>query len=133
MIEVLIAMLIVTTAVIAMITIFPAGLASVQTSGAGLQAQAMAQQYVDLIREYYQTESNPPPNYLPGQNWTVQGPGPLTLRDQTQAAPTYQFSYTATNLATASAPTPEHDIVLTVTWTDNVGTHTRTYEAYVQN
>ncbi|MBC5824652.1 MAG: type II secretion system protein [Candidatus Eremiobacteraeota bacterium] len=139
LVEMLVAFTLTTVAALAIVGIFPMGIASLQQSGDSLQAQAVGQQCLDQIREYYQTEHNPPPNFQPGTTYPMALAAPSSLnntnqfRSHTQAPTSYTVSYTATNLASASAPTPEHDIVLTVTWTGLNGSHSRLFEEYVQN
>ena len=140
--EVLVALTLTIVAVLAVINVFPTSLASVQASGDTLQAQAIAQRCLDQIREYYQTGGAAPLSLQPGTNYvfTAQsGTIPNSsnsfqqFRGVAQTAQSYEVSYTSTDLSTAQAPTPEHDVVLTVTWTAGNGSHTWTFEEYVQN
>lgn len=127
-VEIYVALVIAMIGVLGTVSIFPAGVTSVQSSGDSLQAQAIGQAYLDLIRSYYQSTSNPPPNFAPGQTVTASAPSGEQFRSQIQAPAVYTLSYTV-----ATAPSGENDILLTMNWSDAGGSHTRRYEEYVQS
>lgn len=131
--EVLVALSLTTIAVLAVVSVFPTSLQSVQESGDSLQAQAIAQYCLDKVREYYQTGGTAPAALQPSTSYTFYAPAGQQFRSSTQSTPTYTVSYTATNVAVGSTATPEHDILLSISWTGVNGTHTRTFEEYVQN
>lgn len=146
-IEFIVAFALTIIAVVTMLSVFASSVQSVQQSGDSMQAQAFAQQALDVIREFYESEGNPPQSFCPTgdtvdvctafsltltpqTSGTYNGQNPEQFRGVAQQAPTYTLTYTATPFA---GSTPEHDIVLTITWTGLSGQHTRTYEEFVRN
>jgi Tfp pilus assembly protein PilV len=139
--EMIIAFMLTLVAVLSLVSVFPTGIQSVQGSSDSLEAQTIAQWYLDYIREFYQINSDVPPGFGPGTTITVTPPSgtlPNSSSDSYQqfrgvsvTPTTYSLSYTEQNVATGS--TPEHLITLTVTWTGVNGSHTRSFQEYVEN
>jgi len=132
--EIMIAMVLGLLAMLSLLGVFPTGIASIQESTDSVQAQAIAQAYLDYIREYYQTETTVPSTFpASGTSFdcTPGGVQPLEFRSVTQSQISYTCVYTYTNVGTT---TPEHQIEFTVSWTsEQGGTQSRTYEEYVIN
>lgn len=133
--EIMVAFVLGLIAVLTLLGVFPQGITSIQESSDSVQAQAIAQAYLDYIREYYQTQTGVP-NTFPasGTSFTCT-PGnvqALQFRSVTQSQMVFTCVYTYQNVAVGS--TPEHRIDFTVSWTSQQrGSQSRTYEEYVIN
>ena len=133
--EIMVAFVLALTAVLTLLGVFPQGITSIQESSDSIQAQAIAQAYLDYIREYYQTQTGVP-NSFPASgtsfSCTPGGVQPLQFRGVTQSQMQFSCVYTYSNVAVGS--TPEHRIDFTVSWTSpQRGAQSRTYEEYVIN
>ena len=133
--EIMVAFVLGLIAVLTLLGVFPSGITSIQASSDSVQAQAIAQAYLDYIREYYQTQTGLP-NSFPASgtsfSCTPGGVQPLQFRSVTQSQMQYTCSYTYANVSAGS--TPEHRIDFTVSWTsEQRGSQSRTYEEYVIN
>lgn len=133
--EIMVAFVLGLIAVLTLLGVFPQGINSIQESSDSVQAQAIAQAYLDYIREYYQTQTGVP-NTFPASgtsfSCTPGGVQPLEFRGVTQSQMQYTCSYTYSNVAVGN--TPEHRIDFTVSWSsEQRGSQSRTYEEYVIN
>jgi Tfp pilus assembly protein PilV len=133
--EIMVAFVLGLIAVLTLLGVFPSGITSIQESSDSIQAQAIAQAYLDYIREYYQTQTGVP-NSFPASgtsfSCTPGGVQPLQFRGVTQSQMQFSCSYTYSNVSTGS--TPEHRIDFTVSWSsEQRGNQSRTYEEYVIN
>ena len=133
--EMMVAFVIALVAVLALVGVFPAGLTSIQQSADSVQTDGIAQEWMDYIREYYQTETRLPAGFPASGSSFDCTPGSLQaskLRGVTQTATTFTCTYTYVNVGVGG--TPEHQIELNVSWTTaQRGTESRTYEEYVIN
>jgi len=133
--EIMVAFVLALTAVLTLLGVFPQGITSIQESSDSIQAQAVAQAYLDYIREYYQTQTGVPAGFpASGTSFscTPGGVQPLQFRGVTQSQMQFSCVYTYSNVAVGS--TPEHRIDFTVSWTSpQRGAQSRTYEEYVIN
>lgn len=133
--EIMVAFVLALTAVLTLLGVFPQGITSIQESSDSIQAQAIAQAYLDYIREYYQTQTGVP-NTFPASgtsfSCTPGGVQALQFRSVTQSQMAFTCVYTYSNVSVGS--TPEHRIDFTVSWTSaQRGSQSRTYEEYVIN
>ena len=135
--EMMVAFVLGLTAVLTLVGLFPTGITAIQQSSDSVQAQAIAQHYMDYIREYYQTETRLPTGFTASGtsfDCTPANEQPMTFRGVTQQNTTFTCVYTYVNVATLGATTPEHRIDFTVSWTTaQRGSESRTYEEYVIN
>ena len=135
LIEIMVAFVLALTAVLTLLGVFPQGITAIQSSSDSIQAQAVAQAYLDYIREYYQTQTGVPAGFpASGTSFscTPGGVQPLQFRGVTQSQMQFSCLYTYSNVAVGS--TPEHRIDFTVSWTSpQRGDQSRTYEEYVIN
>src|SRR5690348_15168173 len=133
--EIMVAFVLGLIAVLRLLGIFPSGITSIQESSDSIQAQGIAQAYLDYIREYYQTETGVPSGFpASGTSFscTPGGVQPLQFRSVTQSQMAFSCVYTYSNVAVGS--TPEHRIDFTVSWSsEQRGNQSRTYEEYVIN
>ena len=133
--EIMVAFVLGLIAVLTLLGVFPQGITSIQESSDSIQAQAVAQAYLDYIREYYQTETGVPAGFpASGTSFscTPGGVQPLQFRGVTQSQMQFNCIYTYSNVAVGT--TPEHRIDFTVSWTSpQRGAQSRTYEEYVIN
>lgn len=133
--EIMVAFVLALTAVLTLLGVFPQGITSIQESSDSIQAQAIAQAYLDYIREYYQTETGVPSGFpASGTSFscTPGGVQPLQFRGVTQSQMQFNCIYTYSNVAVGT--TPEHRIDFTVSWSsEQRGSQSRTYEEYVIN
>ena len=136
LLESLVAFVLTLIAVLALVSLFPAGLVSIQQSGDSTQAQAIAQHWLDYIREYYQTETRLPSGFpASGSTFdcTPTNEQQMIFRGTNQQQMTFTCDYQYVNVAGAGG-TPEHRIDFFITWsTPQRGTESRTYEEYVIN
>jgi len=134
--EMMVAFVLGLTAVLTLVGLFPTGITAIQQSSDSVQAQAIAQAYMDYIREYYQTETRLPTGFAASGTSFDCTPGaeqPMTFRGVTQQNTTFTCVYNYTSVASLGA-TPEHRIDFTVSWsTPQRGAESRTYEEYVIN
>jgi Tfp pilus assembly protein PilV len=133
--EILVAFMLGLLAVLTLAGLFPTGIVSIQQSSDSVQSQAIAQAYMDYIREYYQTETRLPTGFpASGTNFSCT-PGslqPLVFRGVTQQQMTFTCQYTYKNVSLGA--TPEHQIIFTISWSSpQRGAESRTYEEYVIN
>ena len=135
MMEMLVAFMITLVAVLSLVSVFSTGVVSIQQSSDSDQAQAVAQAWMDYIREYYQTETHLPAGFpTSGSTFdcTPYAAQPSLFRNVTQQQTTFTCDYQYLNVGVGQ--TPEHRIDFIVTWTTQQrGTETRTYEQYVIN
>ena len=135
LVEIMVAFVLGLIAVLTLLGIFPTGISSIQESSDSVQAQAIAQAYLDYIREYYQTQTGPPGTFpASGTSFscTPGGVQPLEFRGVTQSQMAFTCVYTYSNVSAGS--TPEHRIDFTVSWSsEQRGSQSRTYEEYVIN
>lgn len=133
--EIMVAFVLGLIAVLTLLGVFPQGITSIQESSDSIQAQAVAQAYLDYIREYYQTETGVPSGFpASGTSFscTPGGVQALQFRGVTQSQMQFSCIYTYSNVAVGT--TPEHRIDFTVSWTSpQRGAQSRTYEEYVIN
>ena len=133
--EIMVAFVLGLIAVLTLLGVFPQGITSIQESSDSVQAQAIAQAYLDYIREYYQTQTGVPAGFpSSGTSFTCTPGGvqPLEFRSVTQSQMAFTCVYTYSNVAVGS--TPEHRIDFTVSWSsEQRGNQSRTYEEYVIN
>ncbi|HEY7993985.1 MAG TPA: hypothetical protein VID24_07245 [Candidatus Eremiobacteraceae bacterium] len=136
LIESLIAFVLGLLSILALVGIFPTGLTAIQQGSDSVQAQSIAQAYLDYIREYYQTEGGLPASFPASGVSFDCTPGslqPLMLQSAVQQQLTFGCVYTYANVG-GVGKTPEHRIEFTVSWTtEQRGAQTRTYEEYVVN
>jgi len=135
LVEIMVAFVLGLIAVLTLLGVFPTGITSIQESSDSVQAQAIAQAYLDYIREYYQTQTGVPASFpASGASFscTPAGVQPLKFRSVTQSQMQFTCVYTYSNVAVGS--TPEHRIDFTVSWSSpQRGSQSRTYEEYVIN
>lgn len=133
--EIMVAFVLGLIAVLTLLGVFPSGITSIQESSDSVQAQSIAQAYLDYIREYYQTQTGVPASFpASGTSFscTPGGVQALEFRGVTQSQMQYTCSYTYSNVSAGS--TPEHRIDFTVSWSsEQRGSQSRTYEEYVIN
>ncbi len=63
--EMMVAFMLTLVAVLSLVSVFPTGITSIQQSSDSVQAQTIAQAYMDYIREGYQTETHVPTGFTP--------------------------------------------------------------------
>lgn len=133
--EIMVAFVLGLIAVLTLLGVFPSGITSIQESSDSVQAQSIAQAYLDYIREYYQTQTGLPAGFpASGTSFscTPGGVQQLEFRGVTQSQMQYTCTYTYSNVSAGS--TPEHRIDFTVSWSsEQRGNQSRTYEEYVIN
>lgn len=134
--EIMIAFVLALLGMLTLVEIFPIGITSIQQSSDSVQSQAVAQAYLDYIREYYQTETRLPSTFPASGTSFDCTPGavqPLEFRGVTQQQMAFTCSYTYANVGGVGL-TPEHRIEFTISWTSQQrGSQSRTYEEYVIN
>lgn len=133
--EIMVAFMLGLMAMLTLVGLFPTGITAIQQSSDSIQAQAIAQAYLDYIREYYQTETHLPASFPASGTSFDCTPGavqPLVFRDVTQQQMTFSCQYAYVNVG--AGQTPEHRIEFTISWSSpQRGDESRTYEEYVIN